>query len=210
MSPHAPAGQTRDRVYRFVRERLERGFPPTVREVQDAMGFRAVQTAREHLERLVSEGRLDKQLGVARGYRLPAGETIGPPPVLIPVLGRVQAGALSTAIEDIEGHIPMRTRTAEGIFGLRIRGESMTGAGILPGDIVIVRSQPTAESGDIVVALVDDEATVKTLKIRRQRIELHPANPRFKPIVPFPGHCSIVGKVIEVRRFLEGGSSGIG
>ena len=205
MSPHTPPGKTRERVYRFVRDRLECGLPPTVREVQDALGFRAVQTAREHLERLVSEGRLAKQSGIARGYSLPAGETTGPPPVLIPVLGRVQAGALATAIEDIEGHIPMRTRTAEGIFGLRIRGESMTGAGILPGDIAIVRSQPTAESGDIVVALVDDEATIKTLKIRRQRIELHPSNNNFKPIVPLPGHCSIIGKVIEVRRFLEGG-----
>lgn len=205
MSPPTPPGKTRERVYRFVRERLERGLPPTVREVQDALGFRAVQTAREHLERLVSEGRLGKQLGIARGYCLPVGETAGPPPILIPVLGRVQAGGVAAAIEHIEGHIPMRTRAAEGIFGLRVRGESMTGAGILPGDIVIVRSQPTAESGDIVVALVDDEATIKTLKIRRQRIELHPANPRFKPIIPFPGHCSIIGKVIEVRRFLEGG-----
>lgn len=205
MSPHTPPGKTRERVYRFVREQLECGLPPTVREVQNALGFRAVQTAREHLERLVSKGRLDKKLGIARGYCLPAGETVGPPPILIPVLGRVQAGAFAPAIEDIEGHIPMRTRTAEGIFGLRIRGESMTGAGILPGDIAIVRSQPTAESGDIVVALVDDEATIKTLKIRRQRIELHPANRTFKPIVPLPGHCSIIGKVIEVRRFLEGG-----
>ncbi len=205
MSPQAPPGKTRERVYYFVRERLERGLPPTVREVQEALSFRAVQTAREHLERLVREGRLTKQSGIARGYGLPAGETTGPPPVLIPVLGRVQAGALATAIEDIEGHIPMRTRTAEGIFGLRIRGESMTGAGILPGDIVIVRSQPTAESGDIVVALLDDKATIKTLKIRRQRIELHPSNKSFKPIVLLPGDCSIIGKVIEVRRFLEGG-----
>jgi repressor LexA len=205
MAPHTPPGKTRERVYCFVRERLDRGLPPTVREVQAALSFRAVQTAREHLERLVSEGRLAKQSGIARGYGLPEGKTTGPPPVLIPVLGRVQAGASATAIEDIEGHIPMRTRTAEGIFGLRIRGESMIGAGIFPGDIVIVRSQPTAESGDIVVALLDDEATIKTLKIRRQRIELHPSNNSFKPIIPLPGHCSIIGKVIEVRRFLEGG-----
>ena len=192
-------------MYCFVRERLEQGLPPTVREVQAALGFRAVQTAREHLERLVGEGRLAKQSGKARGYYLPLEEMAGPLSILIPVLGQVQAGALSTAIEHIEGHIPMRTRTAEGIFGLRIRGESMTGVGIFPGDIAVVRSQPSAESGDIVVALVDDEATIKTLKIRQERIELHPENPHFKPIVPFPGHCSIIGKVIEVRRFLEGG-----
>jgi len=205
MSVRTSSGKTRDRVHRFVRERLECGLPPTVREVQDALGFRAVQTAREHLERLVSEGRLDKQPGIARGYCLPAGETIEPPLLRIPVLGQVQAGALTMAVEDIEGYIPMRTRTAEGIFGLRIRGESMTGAGIFPGDIAIVRSQPTAESGDIVVALVDDATTIKTLKIRRQQIELHPSNKNFKPIVPLPDHCSIIGKVIEIRRFLEGG-----
>jgi repressor LexA len=81
----------------------------------------------------------------------------------------------------------------------------MKDAGILNGDIVVVRSQPTADSGDIVVALVGDEATVKTLRIRRNRIELHPANPDFEPIIPSPDECSILGKVIEVRRFFETG-----
>ena len=205
MSSRTPVGQTRERIYWFVRKQIERGFPPTVREVQEEFGFRAVQSAREHLERLVSDGRLVKQLGKARGYSLPSYDLPEPDEVLVPVLGAIQAGPLNTAIEYLEGHISLRTRIAEGIFGLRIRGESMTGVGIFPGDIVLVRSQTTAKSGDIVVALVDDEATIKTLKIRQKQLELHPANPNFKPIVPFPGHCSIIGKVIEVRRFLEGG-----
>ncbi len=93
--------------------------------------------------------------------------------------------------------------TSENLFGLRVQGESMTGAGILPGDIVIVRSQPTAKSGDIVVALLDDEATVKRLRIRSRRIELHPENPEFETIVPPADRCSILGKVIEVRRSFE-------
>ena len=204
MSPRSTPGDTRNRVYRFVRERLEVGFPPTVREVQKALGFRAVQTAREHLERLVAEGRLGKRSGQARGYCLPPGETKGLPPLLIPLLGRVHAGGLNAAIEHLEGHIPVRAKSVESLFALRVEGESMTGAGILPGDIVVVRSQPTAESGNVVVALVDDEATVKTLRIRRRRIELHPENPKFKPIIPSPDRCSILGKVIEVRRSLEG------
>ncbi|UCG53847.1 MAG: repressor LexA [Candidatus Latescibacterota bacterium] len=89
------------------------------------------------------------------------------------------------------------------LFALRVHGESMTGAGILPGDIVIVRSQPTAQSGDVVVALIGDEATVKRLRLRRGRIELHPENPAFEPIIPGPNECTILGKVIETRRFLE-------
>lgn len=124
---------------------------------------------------------------------------------MVPILGRVQAGALSTAVEDLEGYVSAKSNGSEDLFGLRVRGESMVGVGILPDDIVLVRSQPTADSGDIVVALVGDEATVKTLRIRRRRIELHPENPDFEPIIPAPGECSILGKVIEVRRELEAG-----
>ncbi|MBP2680732.1 MAG: regulatory protein LexA, partial [Candidatus Krumholzibacteriota bacterium] len=89
------------------------------------------------------------------------------------------------------------------LFALRVHGESMIGAGILPGDLVIVRSQATAQSGEIVVALIGDEATVKRLRLRRGRIELHPENPAFEPIIPGPNECTILGKVIEIRRHLE-------
>ena len=197
-------GETRERVYQFVRRQLSKGLPPTVREVRDAFGFKAVQTAREHLERLVTDGRLIKRAGAARGYALPAHDT-AVPAMMVPILGRVQAGALSTADEDREGEIPVWSRSPDGLFCLRVRGDSMKNAGILNGDIVVVRSQPTAESGEIVVALVGDEATVKTLRIRRNRVELHPENPDFEPIIPPPDECSILGKVIEVRRFFEPG-----
>jgi repressor LexA len=204
MSPRTKPGVTRERVYRFVRERLEQGLPPTVREVQEALGFRAVQTAREHLERLVLDGRLSKRAGKARGYFLPEHHAGAAPPMLIPVLGRIQAGDPHSAIEAPEGHIPVQGKASDDLFGLRVQGESMSGAGILPGDVVIVRSQPTAEPGDIVAALVDGEATVKTFRVRRRRVELHPENPDFDPIIPKPGEFSILGKVVEVRRFLEG------
>ena len=196
-----PPGQTRERVFRLVRDRLLAGSPPTVREVQEAFGFRSVQTAREHLEILVSQGRLSKERGKSRAYRLP--DSGGLPTVLVPLLGRVQAGSLNAAVEDLEGYIPTRSRCSpEKLFGLRVCGKSMTGIGILPGDIVIVRRQRTARSGEIVVALVGDEATVKRLRIRGKRVALHPENPDFEPIVPDPRELTLLGKVIEVRRQL--------
>ena len=198
-----PPGETRDKVFAFVRRRLLAGQPPTVREVQDAFGFRAVQTARQHLEQLVDQGRLVAERHKSRGYRLPrAGR--GPDTVLAPLLGRVPAGALEEAIEDPDGYIPVQGHgAADDLFALRVRGESMTGAGILPGDLVIVRRQPTARSGEIVVALVDREATVKTLRLRGRHVELRAENPAFEPIVLDADTVSILGKVIEVRRILK-------
>jgi repressor LexA len=205
MSPRTPPGQTRRQVLRFVRDRLLAGRPPTVREVQEAFRFRSVQSAREHLEALVAEGKLVKESGVARGYRLPPAAAPGAPR-LVPLLGRVQAGGLTAAIEEPDGgYISVQVPDLEeGLFALRVRGESMTGAGILPGDVVVVRRQPTASPGDIVVALVGEEATVKRLRRVRGRAELHPANPEFAPIVPPPGELAVLGVVIEVRRYLEG------
>lgn len=201
--PRTPAGETRESVYRFVRERLLAGQPPTLREIQDAFGFRAVETAREHLQALVSAGRLVQEPGRARGYRLPV-EDRPPPTQLVPLLGRVQAGALTTAVEELEAWVPVQSRDAEALFALRVRGESMLGAGILPGDIVIVRKDAPVANGDIVVALVDDEATVK--RYRRGtagRVELHPENAAFEVIVRRATEVLLLGKVIEVRRHLE-------
>lgn len=196
-----PRGETREKVFEFVRERLLAGQPPTVREVQEAFGFRAVQTARQHLESLVNEGKLIAERGRSRGYRLPHQPQST---VLVPLLGRVPAGSLDTAVEDLEDYIPVQTGRPTGeLFALRVRGESMTGVGILPGDVVIVRRQPTAAAGDIVVALVGDEATVKRLRLHRGRVELHPENPDFDPIIPDPREVMILGKVIELRRTLE-------
>ncbi|MFP3960427.1 MAG: transcriptional repressor LexA, partial [Spirochaetaceae bacterium] len=196
-------GKTYREVYHFVRRRILAGLPPTVREVQEAFGFRAVQSAREHLEKLVAEGRLQKVPGKSRGYRLPEGEH--PASELVPLLGRVQAGALTTAVEDTEGYIPVRSHfdSAE-LFALRVRGESMRDAAILDGDIVIVRRSTTAEHRDIVVALVEDEATVKRFIRRENHIELHPENPAYSPIVPQESaQFSLLGTVIEVRRYYD-------
>lgn len=197
------AGQTRDRVFEFVRGRLLAGDPPTVREVQQAFGFRTPHTARYHLERLVSEGRLAAARGRARGYRLPSGGAQTAPAGWTPLLGRVQAGRPTEAAEDLEGYVPAPAgRSEEGLFALRVEGRSMVGAGILPGDLVIVRRQPTADSGALVVALVDGEATVKRLRRRDGRVELHPENPEFEPIRA-DREMTLLGKVVEVRRTVD-------
>lgn len=204
MAPKTPPGQTRGQIFNFVKEQLLKGFPPTVREVQRVFGFRSTQTAREHLEKLVTEGKLAKEQGKARGYRLPS--IPGTEPfIAVPLLGRVQAGALTTAFEDPDGYVPVQgTHDRSELFALRVRGKSMVGAGILPGDLVIVRRQSTANSGEIVVAMVEDEATVKRLKIKGGRAELHPENPDFETIIPDPENLALLGKVIEVRRYLGG------
>ncbi len=200
-----PPGRSRERVYRFVRERLLEGRPPTVREVQHALGFRAVESARSHLEALVAARRLDKEPGKSRGYRLPRGRGHPAPTVLVPLLGQVPAGRLDTAVEDVEGYVPARKRRGGArLFALRVRGDSMTGAGILDGDVVLVRRQATAESGDIVVAMVGDEATVKRLRVKGRRIELRPENPAYEPIVPDPRELTLLGKVVELRRYFGG------
>lgn len=198
--PYTPEGKTREKILQFVRERILTGRSPTVREVQAAFGFRAVETAHRHLENLVAEGRLGREAGKSRGYRLPEASGL----LYIPLLGRVQAGVLTTAVEEPEGYIPVLSKRDRGeLFALHVRGESMTGAGILPGDIAIVRRQSTADSGDIAVALVGDEATVKRVRLRGRRIELHAENPEFPPIIPPSGEVHILGKVIEIRRYFE-------
>ena len=120
------------------------------------------------------------------------------------MLGRVQAGALTTAIQNPDEYIPVQTRfDRRELFALSVQGESMLQAGILPGDTVIVRRQPTARSGDIVVALIGEEATVKRYREKDGRIELHPDNDAFEPIVPREDGepFSLLGKVVEVRRY---------
>ncbi len=205
-----PAGQTRNRVYDFVRQRLLAGDPPTVREIRDALGLRAVQSVQAHLRALVNEGRLLHAEGQARGYRLadvPAAGALR----LIPLLGQVEAGALTTALEEPLGWVPVHSRYGDHgggqVFGLRVRGQSMRDAGILAGDVVIIRRQADAESGDMVVALVGDEATVKTLHHCKTsgRVELHPANPDYDVLLPDPHELILLGKVVEVRRYLEAG-----
>jgi repressor LexA len=201
----SPSTSTRERILAFVRERLEHGAPPTLREVQAAVGLRAVESAREHLAKLVAEGRLAKEDGVARGWRLPGEQRAHVRHV--PILGRVPAGAPLEAVEEADGVLAVDLRRVRGasaeLFALRVHGESMRDAGILPGDLVLVDARARVRDRDVVVARVDGEATVKRLVLVKGRPQLWPENPAFRPIVPAPGaELELVGKVIEVRRHL--------
>lgn len=164
--------------------------------------MRAVQSAKNHLDTLVNEGRLTKEPGKARGYQLPVKIRSN---TLAPVVGSVPAGPFNIAVQDIEGYIPVQTSSDENaLFALRVKGDSMVDAGILHGDIVLVRHQTDIHPGDIVVAMVDDEATIKEFRRAGEKIQLHPRNDGYPVISLHPENLVILGKVIEVRRYLEG------
>jgi len=197
-----PPGETRERILAFVRDALERGHSPTLREVGAAVGLGSHEGARQHLMQLVEEGRLVRAEG-ARGWRLP--DDARTHTRFVPLLGEVPAGDPSEAFEEREGVVPVDARRARGarLFALRVRGESMRDAAILSGDVVIVDAGARARHRDVVVARVGGAATVKRLWIARGRIELRPENPAFEPIVPAPGEeLEVIGRVIEVRRHL--------
>ena len=195
-------GKTRNRIYQFMRKQLLDDRHPTVREVQKAFQMRSVQSVKNHLNILVREGLLNQEPGKARGYRLPDKLRTAR---LAPVVGNVPAGPFNIAIENVEGYIPIHPQSeASEVFALRVSGDSMMDAGILAGDIVVVRRQSEAYQGDIVVAMVEDEATVKEFWRKGDRIELRPRNDAYSVLSADPGNLVILGKVIEVRRYFEG------
>jgi repressor LexA len=197
--------ERQEKVYQYAYSRLINGDPPTLREVQNAIGFKAVESARNHLEALVAEGRLVRRDTQSRSYALPPEVWAQHTTKSVPVLGRVQAGSLTTALQDPEGYIPTsRDREGEELFALRVRGQSMRDAGILPDDLVVVRRQGSADNGDIVIAIVDDEATVKRFRKKGRKVILQPENDDFEPIeFDDPENLKLLGKVVEVRRHYD-------
>lgn len=194
---------TREKVYAYIRKKILEGLPPSVREIQEEFGFKSVGTAREHIDNLVEEGRIERIPETSRGLRLPVDKEKYKPEVMVPVMGTVQAGNPQLAVEDPFEFLPFRSKYPEKeLFALKVRGESMTGAGILPGDYVIVHKQEDANIGQIVVAMMgDEEATVKVLKFRNNQRELHPANKDYPILVQTPKRkLNILGVVLEVRR----------
>lgn len=181
------------------------GSPPTVREICAEFGYRSTGTARDHLGALEIKGYLRKLPGKSRGLvpsnwsKLLRAEFLLP----IPILGRVPAGGPLLAEENIEGSLDLSEEFAgKKTFALKVHGDSMIEAGICEDDLVVVRSQDEAEPGEIVVALVDGEATVKRLERRNGKLWLQPANPRYEPI-PVAGDTRVIGKVIGVIRSYE-------
>lgn len=180
------------------------GSPPTVREICHAFGYRSTGTARDHLEALETKGYLKKLPGKSRGLIPQNWATILRAEFLpMPILGRVIAGGPLLAEENIEGSLDLSEEFAgQKTFALKVHGDSMIEAGICEDDLVVVRGQDHAEVGDIVVALVDGESTVKRLERRNNKLLLNPANPIYEPI-PVTGNTSIIGKVIGVIRSYE-------
>jgi len=190
------------RILDFIHDCARRcGRPPTVREVCAHFGFRSTGTARDHLKALRAKGALEHRAGEARGLH-PAR-----PIHALPLLGVVAAGQPVMSDENIEGFInlssPFQGQRSGRTFCLRVRGDSMVGDGIYEGDIGVVRSQPTAAPGDLVVALVGNEATMKRLVQRANRKWLEAANPKYKPIL-LTETARIIGRVIGILRSYEG------
>ena len=176
----------------------EHGYPPSVREIGAYVGLKSPSTVHFHLKGLESAGLIHKAEGKTRSITVNASEAEAPEDK-VPVVGSVAAGSPILAQECIEDYLTFDTDGRPGeYFALRVRGESMKYAGILPGDLVVVHQQSDARSGEIVVALFEDEATVKTLRRKDGQVWLMPENPDYDPI---DGEgCAILGKVTAVVR----------
>ncbi len=186
------------RIYDFIRTFLrQQGYPPSLREISQAVGVRSPSTVKYHLDHLRQAGVIQWDGGKTRSLSL-THQPFGTPD-RIPLLGNVAAGAPILAEEHVEDYVPFPTKgRPEDYFALRVRGESMLGAGIYPGDLVVVHRQVEAELGEIVVALFADEATVKTFSRRDGRVWLLPANPDYQPIDGT--QAQILGKVVALIR----------
>ena len=184
-------------VYDFIVSFSNRhGYPPSVREIGEAVGLKSPSTVHFHLKGLETAGLITKAEGKTRAITL---SDPVPGPDQVPVVGSVAAGAPILAQECIEDYLTFDTGGRPGeYFALQVRGESMKDAGILPGDLVVVHQQSDARSGEIVVALFEDEATVKTLRRRDGHIWLMPENPEYEPIDG--DGCAILGRVVAVVR----------
>lgn len=187
-------------VLKYVQDHLMQNHrPPTVREVMRHFKWNSPQSARKHLLALEEKGYLEREDHTARGLKLAEDSSVG---ISIPILGRVAAGLPLLAEENREGHMvvdPTMARGGKNLFALTVRGDSMLNAHILPGDRVIVQQTTHASPGEIVVALVDGEATVKTFRKTSTKVVLEPANPKYSPIVVTEGQdFRIIGKVVGV------------
>ncbi len=192
-------------VLDFIRAEIHRkGFPPSVREIGEAVGLSSSSTVHSHLSALESKGYIRRDPSKPRALEVfdfrdtERGVDYGQVRA-VPIVGTVAAGAPILASENIEGTMSLPSEVAdETTFILKVRGDSMIDAGILDGDHVVVRQQSTAVNGDIVVALIEDEATVKRFYHEGHRVRLQPENPTMEPI--YATELAILGKVVALFR----------
>jgi len=189
---NAPLTPKQERILEFIQDySAANQVPPTLREIGRAFDL-SVGTVQDQVEALRKKGYLTREASRARGVRLPTVSN------QVPILGRVFAGTMHAAYEDVEGHVAVeKAARLSDLFALRVRGDSMINAGILDGDIVIVRRQPEARDGEIVVARMEDDTTVKRLRLDDGAPKLCPENPAYRDIT---GPFDIIGVVIELRR----------
>lgn len=183
-------------VYAYLVKALGSGIPPTVREICNDTGIKSTSTVHAILGALEENGYIVRDAKYSRSIRIAGtGNT-----AQVPVLGRVTAGQPILAVEEIEDYIPYPTKDSDGLFALRVVGYSMRDVGIMDGDIVVADKNAIAKSGDIVIGMDGDEATVKRLLIRDGQVIFMPENPDFSPI--YPENPSVLGKVVgSYRRY---------
>lgn len=186
------------RVFDFVKERVENGIAPSIREICAALDIRSTSTAARYVNTLVAEGYLEKVDGCNRAIKL-AGRGASK----IPLVGTITAGQPITAVQDITEYINFHEEKSYSgeLFALKVRGESMINAAILNGDIVVVEKCSSAHNGEIVAVLVNgEEATVKTFYKENGHYRLQPENDTMDPIIV--DNCEIIGRVVAVMRYL--------
>ena len=185
------------RIYEYIASCIrEQGYPPSVREIGEAVGLKSPSTVHFHLKHLEEAGVIEKGAGKGRAITLTV-PTV--PEDKVPIVGNVAAGSPILAEECIEDYLTFDVGGRGGeYFALRVRGESMLNAGILPGDLVVVRRQQTCNNGEIVVAMIEDEATVKRFSKQNGHIWLLPENEAYSPIDGT--YAQILGKVSAVVR----------
>ena len=193
-------------ILNFIKQKVqEKGYPPSVREIGQAVGLASSSTVHGHLSRLEEKGYIRRDPTKPRAIEI-LGED-GPSTVMksvvhVPIIGKVTAGPPITAVENIDEHFPLPANLVpenDSVFMLKIAGDSMIEAGILDGDLVVVRQQTSANNGEIVVAMTEEnEATVKRFYKEKEYFRLQPENSSLQPIIL--QHVSIIGKVIGVYR----------
>ena len=204
-----PLTERQQRVLTAIQDWIrEFSYPPTIRELGKRLGIKSLRGVTTHLDTLQKKGYLTRGRG-AKSIRLLLGGHPGMA-LRIPILGRIAAGQPLLAEPQLDGHLPLdpsllggAPAASEGHFALRVKGESMTGAGILDGDFVIVRQQPSIENGQIAAVLVGEEATVKRVFKEAGQVRLQPEHPTMPPIIVPEGHAlTILGQVVAVFRQL--------
>lgn len=196
--------EKQQRIYNYLESYIaEHSCPPTIREIAEHSGLRGTATAMQHLEALERKGYIQRREG-SRGISLTRKAVSS---VSVPIVGTIKAGTPELATEDILGfcQIDANWLKGKGNFILKVSGDSMRDAGIFNGDYAIIRPQQTAENGEIVVALIDGEATLKRFYLEHDHIRLQPENMTMKPIIIHAGEAEtmIAGRLIKTVRFFD-------